>query len=175
MSRTVRRDWKCIFRSGCYGSGNTAVNCQAAVTWITELRNIPLAASPNLQDSCSFSGLLKLIFCLFLLEQTPVKAAGSLLLARFPFLSSVCLFLSALFARNIAHHPPPSSSSICGLGILSLLFWSFQSFHQHPHLWCPSFLLWPPFNTPWGCKFKCAKVNKSSSLPTSFPFSPNLS
>lgn len=31
VSDTLRRDWKCIFKSGCCGSGNEAVICQAAV------------------------------------------------------------------------------------------------------------------------------------------------
>lgn len=149
------REWSCNL-SGC------------RKTWTAQLQNIPLAARPNLQDSCSFSGLLKFISCLFALEQTPMKAIRNVLLAWFPPLPSL---LSSLCSPCTQLSPllPPLPSLV---GWASSHWFSDLSTHSI-NMWCPFFLLWPPFLYIlefWGCKFKLAD-NNSTFLSTCSPFS----
>lgn len=153
------------FKSGCCGSGNKVVICQAAATWTAQLQNIPLAARPNLQDSCSFSGLLKFIFCLFALEQTPMNV----LLAWFPPLPSVLSFLLCSPRTQPSPLLPPLPSPV---GWASSHLFSGLSSHS-TNMWCPFFLPWPPFHTPWssGAANSNCKDNKSSFPSTCSPFS----
>lgn len=171
MSHTTGRDQKCIFESGCYGSGNVAVNVSGCSN--TNGRTAERSFG-SMSQPAGFLQLLRIaeIHLLSLCRGTDsTKAPRSLLLVRFCFFWSVCLLLSALPARNFTQrsllwqpglaHPlapflvfpaiPPTSPLVMSL------FPSLATF-----LYTLEF---------WGCKFKLAKVNKSCFSPASSPFS----
>lgn len=101
-SHTITRDWKRILKSGCYRSGNINIAVNLSGCSNVDSRT----AEHSFGSTSQPAGFLQLfriaeIYLLSLhLGTDSVKAAGSLLLARFPFLLSVCLFLSVL----LAHH-----------------------------------------------------------------------
>lgn len=152
------REWSCNL-SGC------------RETWTAQLQNILLAARPNLQDSCSFSGLLKFIFCLCALEQTPMKAVRNVLLAWFPPLPS--LLSSPLCSPRTQLSPCSLPSHHCWVLwlILSLILWSLSPFHQHVMPLFPSLATFFIHLGVLALQIQTCKENKSSFPSTCSPFS----
>lgn len=85
--------------------------------------------------------------------------------------SAIHLVFSSLLSSHATQPPAPSSSITAGLGILSLIFWSFQPFHQHVVPLFPSLATFLYTLELWGCEFKLAKIMKSSFPSTCSPFS----
>lgn len=147
-SHSTGRDQKCIFESGCYGSGNVAVHLSGCsnMNGRTAERSFGSVSQP-----AGFLQLLRIAEINLLslcLGTDSTKAPRSLLLVHFSFFWSVCLLLSALLARDFTHrsllfwHP--------GLARPLALFLVFPAIPPTSPLLMSFFLLWPPFHTPWG-------------------------
>lgn len=84
--------------------------------------------------------------------------------------SAIRLVFSPLLSSHATQPPAPSSSITAGLGILSLIFWSFQPFHQHVVPLFPSLATFLYTLEFWGCEFKLAKIMNLVFLQPVLPF-----
>lgn len=147
MSRTTRRDRKWIFKSGCYGSGNVAVNLSGCsnvnsrtaehsfgstskpagflqLFRIAEIHLLSLCLGTDSRESC----------------REPPPCPLSLFVIRLSFpICSTCMQLIPPFPSPLTSRACTSSRSFSGLSNHSTNISTCDVF----------FLLWRPFYTPW--------------------------
>ena len=126
MSRTIRRDQKCIFKSGCYGSGNIAVNLSGCgnvnsrtaehsfgstsqpagflqLFWIAEIHLLSLCLGTDSHESCREPP--PCLVSLFAIRLSfPICSTCTQLSPPFPPLPSSVGWTSSRFFSGLSNH-----------------------------------------------------------------------